>query len=179
MAGARKNQRAAHGSHARAIVAGRPGGDASAAGIALLVFFRRAIDGTLIARWREAFGDSAEIVNLYGPTETTMAKCYYRVPAASGDRLAAIQPVGRPITHTQALVLSPRGALCGIGELGEIVLRTPFVRLAISMQTTNNAGALSKIRYATMPKTYCISPAIAAATAPMARSIFSDAATIR
>ena len=35
---------------------------------------------TLVRRWRKAFPESGEIVNLYGPTETTLAKCYFRVP---------------------------------------------------------------------------------------------------
>ncbi|MBC7945338.1 MAG: amino acid adenylation domain-containing protein [Burkholderiales bacterium] len=94
------------------------------------VFFSgEPLSGALINRWREAFGDGAEIVNLYGPTETTMAKCYYRIPmasAADGAVLPDVQPIGKPISHTQALVLNAGGALCGIGELGEIVLRTPF-----------------------------------------------------
>src|SRR5207249_1440442 len=37
-----------------------------------------------------------------------------------------VQPVGRPLPETQALVLAENGQLCGIGEAGEIVLRTPF-----------------------------------------------------
>ncbi|MCP4655051.1 MAG: alpha/beta fold hydrolase [bacterium] len=77
----------------------------------------------LVRRWREVFPGAGGIVNLYGPTETTLAKCFHRVadPPAPG-----IQPVGSPLPHTQALVLGRSGRLCGIGELGEIVLRTPF-----------------------------------------------------
>jgi amino acid adenylation domain-containing protein len=78
----------------------------------------------LVRRWRARFPQSgAEIVNLYGPTETTLAKCFYRVPALVTP---GVQPVGRPLPQTQALVLRENGQLCGIGEAGEIVLRTPF-----------------------------------------------------
>jgi natural product biosynthesis luciferase-like monooxygenase protein/amino acid adenylation domain-containing protein len=77
----------------------------------------------LITRWRATFPASGEIINLYGPTETTLAKCFYRVPA---DLLPGAQPVGIPMPQTQALVLAAGARLCGIGELGEIVLRTPF-----------------------------------------------------
>ena len=66
---------------------------------------------------------SGEIVNLYGPTETTMIKCFYRVPF---DPPTSILPIGDPLPQTQALVLSPNDRLCGIGETGQIVLRTPF-----------------------------------------------------
>ena len=41
-----------------------------------------------------------------------------------------IQPVGRTLPESQALVLNPGGALCGIGEAGEIVLRTRDGRAA-------------------------------------------------
>ncbi|MDP9121963.1 MAG: condensation domain-containing protein, partial [Acidobacteriota bacterium] len=92
----------------------------------------------VVERWRAAF-PRTRVVNLYGPTETTLAKCYYEVPDPPALR---IQPVGSPLPQTQALVLTstargeadafarPRGRgsfiLCGIGEVGEIVLRTPF-----------------------------------------------------
>jgi amino acid adenylation domain-containing protein len=88
------------------------------------VFFAgEPLRGRLVRRWREAFGQSAQIVNLYGPTETTLAKCYYVVPAEPEE---GIQPVGRPLPQSQALVLSEKGHPCGIGEWGEIVIRTPY-----------------------------------------------------
>jgi amino acid adenylation domain-containing protein len=77
----------------------------------------------LLNCWRESFPAAGEIINLYGPTETTLAKCYYRVPA---QIRAGIQPVGVTLPQTQALVLKPDRQLCGIGEAGEIAIRTPF-----------------------------------------------------
>ena len=78
----------------------------------------------LVRRWRATFPESqAAIVLLYGQTETTLAKCFYQVP---DDVLPGVQPAGRPIPHTQPLVLNGAGQLCGIGEPGELVLRTPF-----------------------------------------------------
>jgi amino acid adenylation domain-containing protein len=78
---------------------------------------------TLIHQWRETFPAAGEIVNLYGPTETTLAKCYYKVPK---NIRAGVQPVGRTLPATQALVLKPDRQVCGIGETGEIAIRTPF-----------------------------------------------------
>ncbi|MHC5730095.1 MAG: AMP-binding protein, partial [Nostoc sp.] len=78
---------------------------------------------TLILQWRNAFPQAGEIVNLYGPTETTLAKCYYQVPS---EPTVGVQPVGWPLPETQALILGTNRQLCGIGEPGEIVLRTPF-----------------------------------------------------
>ncbi|MCB0165298.1 MAG: amino acid adenylation domain-containing protein [Anaerolineae bacterium] len=77
---------------------------------------------TLVQQWRTAFPRSGEIVNLYGPTETTMAKCYYHVPKPA---LPGTQPVGRPLPETQLFVMK-NGRLCGISEPGEIIVRTPF-----------------------------------------------------
>lgn len=80
----------------------------------------------LVNQWRAAFPNIGKIVNLYGPTETTLAKCYYRVPEAP---VVGTQPIGQPISETQALILSSSNQLGGIGEIGEIVLRSPFATL--------------------------------------------------
>jgi acyl-coenzyme A synthetase/AMP-(fatty) acid ligase len=78
----------------------------------------------LVCQWRTLLMESrGAVVNLYGPTETTLAKCFYRVPTEISP---GVQPVGCPLPQTQALVLGERNQPCGIGELGEIVLRTPF-----------------------------------------------------
>src|SRR5690606_22897408 len=49
---------------------------------------------TLIHRWREVFTEAVGIINLYGPTETTMVKCFYRIPA---NIQPGVQPVGWPL----------------------------------------------------------------------------------
>lgn len=78
---------------------------------------------SLVQRWRTQFPNSGSIVNLYGPTETTLAKCFYVLPE---ELSLGVQPVGQPLPQTQALVLNTGGGLCGIGERGEISIRTPF-----------------------------------------------------
>lgn len=77
----------------------------------------------LVRQWRNCIPQSSQIVNLYGPTETTLAKCYYPIPS---DIPPGVQPVGVPLPETQALVFKENNQLCGIGEPGEIVIRTPF-----------------------------------------------------
>jgi amino acid adenylation domain-containing protein len=86
-------------------------------------FIGEPLTEALVRRWRMAFYNPGEIVNLYGPTETTLVKCFYRMPA---DMSPGVQPVGWPMSDTQALVLTRNNQLCGINEPGEIVLRTPF-----------------------------------------------------
>ncbi len=87
------------------------------------------LTSALVDQWRHLFTQRAPdrrppaIVNLYGPTETTMVKCFYVVP---DEIRPGIQPLGRALPNTQALVLGLSLRLCGIGEPGEIAIRTPF-----------------------------------------------------
>jgi amino acid adenylation domain-containing protein len=104
------------------------------------VFFAgEPLSADLVHRWRQRFSPLCVLVNLYGPTETTLAKCFYRVPAVPR---AGIQPVGVALPQSQALVLSPGGNLCAVGEAGEIVIRTPFRSLGYI-----NAGEADHARF--------------------------------
>jgi amino acid adenylation domain-containing protein len=76
-----------------------------------------------VTRWQERFS-AGDIVNFYGPTETTMIKTSYHV--RRGEVGPGQQPAGWPQPDTQVWVLRADGQLCGIGEAGEVVLRTPF-----------------------------------------------------
>jgi amino acid adenylation domain-containing protein len=97
--------------------------DAPADACLRAVFFAgEPLSDTVVARWRRRFTGCA-VYNLYGPTETTLAKCAARVPDPAP---AGIQPIGGAIAGSQALVLAPEGRLCGRGELGEIVIRSPY-----------------------------------------------------
>jgi amino acid adenylation domain-containing protein len=87
-----------------------------------IFFAGEPLKDTLVNQWRANF-PHGQIVNFYGPTETTMAKCFYQIPQ---DPSPGVQPVGSPLPQTQALVINRAGQLCGIGEPGEIIIRTPF-----------------------------------------------------
>uniref|UniRef100_A0A1D9G7P5 Carrier domain-containing protein n=1 Tax=Moorena producens (strain JHB) TaxID=1454205 RepID=A0A1D9G7P5_MOOP1 len=91
-----------------------------------LFFAGEPLKGTLVRQWRQVFPQAGEIVNLYGATETTLVKCCYQVP---NQPSSGIESVGWPLPETQALVLGENNQLCGIGEEGEIVIRTPFCSL--------------------------------------------------
>jgi non-ribosomal peptide synthetase component F/acyl carrier protein len=71
-----------------------------------------------------------ELVNMYGPTESTIIKASYRIPPAPGARPGASSdavPVGRPIAEAAFHVLTPDGAPSPPGELGEVVLASPWL----------------------------------------------------
>jgi len=73
------------------------------------------------------------IVNSYGATETPQAMSYFQVPKTSAldDQMIpgkeSIIPIGRGIEGVQLLIQSASGKLTGIGELGEICVRTPYL----------------------------------------------------
>lgn len=97
--------------------------DAGSHGRLRAVFFAgEPLSDTLVTRWRRRFPACA-VYNLYGPTETTLAKCAARVPDPAP---VGIQTIGAAIDGSQALLLAPDGRLCGRGELGEIVIRSPY-----------------------------------------------------
>jgi mycobactin peptide synthetase MbtE len=79
----------------------------------------------LVRRWREAFPASA-IYNLYGPTETTLAKFCARIQASpAGD---AVMPCGHPLPGAEAIILDWSGgapSFAAPGETGEVAIATP------------------------------------------------------
>jgi len=97
--------------------------DVSLRDFRLLFMAGEPLSHTLVKAWRRRF--VGDIVNLYGPTETTLAKAWYRV-ASPATLYGGIQPIGGALPQTQLLVLGQGGQRCGVGELGEIVIRTPF-----------------------------------------------------
>ncbi|MBU0485479.1 MAG: amino acid adenylation domain-containing protein [Proteobacteria bacterium] len=81
--------------------------------------------GSDIIKWHRIVGRQAELVNLYGPSETTLAKAFNRLtdqePAPN-----AMVPIGQPISNTALLIIKDN-RLCGLGEIGEIHIKTPFM----------------------------------------------------
>ncbi|HEU0079475.1 MAG TPA: amino acid adenylation domain-containing protein, partial [Longimicrobiaceae bacterium] len=61
----------------------------------------------------------------YGATETPQAVSSFPVPQEWEG--SEVLPVGRGIEGVQLLVLTPAGELAGIGEVGEICVRTPYL----------------------------------------------------
>jgi amino acid adenylation domain-containing protein len=66
-------------------------------------------------------------VNLYGATETQRAVGYFVVPRDKGLISKEIIPLGRGIQDAQLLVLNASQGLAGVGELGEIYVRSPHL----------------------------------------------------
>lgn len=81
--------------------------------------------GNDIKPFFELFDEKIRLINLYGPTETTLAKFCYWIP--KNDQNKPIIPVGKPIDNTEAIILDPHLERCPIGVIGEVYIRTPFI----------------------------------------------------
>jgi amino acid adenylation domain-containing protein len=66
---------------------------------------------------------SAVCVNLYGATETQRALSFFEVPREAGPAKEVL-PLGRGFEGCQLLVLNRAGRMAGVGELGEIHIRS-------------------------------------------------------
>ncbi len=95
--------------------------------------------GRDVHRFTRLFNHRIQLVNVYGPTETTLAKLFY--PIKPEDTNRGIIPVGKPINGAQVLILDSKKQKCWQGQRGEIYIRTPF----ISSGYVNDPGLNEKL----------------------------------
>ena len=103
------------------------------AGKKTLPSIRRVLFGGDVLTWREVaqirqLAPNAKIGSFYGATETQRAVGYFQIPdefPSNADRRAV--PLGRGIKDVQLLLLNKNGQLAGIGELGELYVRSPHL----------------------------------------------------
>lgn len=77
-----------------------------------------------IIRWSNIVGAHTKLVNLYGPSETTLAKLYYPIDASHLEP-NAIVPLGKPIPGARVFILKGN-RICDIEEEGEIFIETRY-----------------------------------------------------
>jgi amino acid adenylation domain-containing protein len=80
-----------------------------------------------VKRWMDVFGQRVQLVNLYGPSETTMTKLVHFVQPSDAGRRSV--PVGRPMPGAKAMVVDTRGRPVPDGTIGEIYIRTQYCSL--------------------------------------------------
>ncbi|MEU6592568.1 amino acid adenylation domain-containing protein [Streptomyces sp. NPDC046881] len=82
------------------------------------------------AAWA-AMAPHASLINIYGATETpqVISALALRDPSSpDGVRpFGSASPIGPGITGIQILCVNPAGELCAEGEIGELVVRTPYL----------------------------------------------------
>src|SRR6185369_16555909 len=87
------------------------------------------LTGNMIANLRWV-APAATCVNFYGTTETPQAAAFYVISDQEQNTPSFLQrriPLGRGISGVQLLVLNAAGMPAGIGEVGEIFVRTPYL----------------------------------------------------
>ncbi|MCB9253007.1 MAG: amino acid adenylation domain-containing protein, partial [Flavobacteriales bacterium] len=84
-----------------------------------LIFGGEALSGRIVERIYGLSG-SCEVINHYGPTETTIGKLLYRVPREGAYPRTV--PIGAPFGNTVVYVLSESKTLSGIGVPGELYI---------------------------------------------------------
>ena len=77
-----------------------------------------------LAGWYEGIGSRIQLVNIYGPTETTLAKLFYRMSPSDVNR--SNMPVGKPIPGSRVIVLDEHMDICQESMVGEVYIRTPY-----------------------------------------------------
>jgi len=77
-----------------------------------------------VKKWISIFGERVQLVNLYGTSETTMAKFVYFVKAADAERQTI--PIGKPMPGARGAILDEKRRVCPPGVIGEIYIRTPY-----------------------------------------------------
>ncbi|KAL9936398.1 hypothetical protein V8E36_004466 [Tilletia maclaganii] len=79
----------------------------------------------------QALAPNVNIINMYGTTETQRAVSYFEIPSVSRNSTFLqtqkdIMPAGQGMQNVQLLVVNrqERTAVCGVGEVGEIYVRS-------------------------------------------------------
>ena len=67
---------------------------------------------------------NARIINLYGTTESCRALSWFEVHQVSAEQPI---PIGKGVADAQLVLLNHRMQLCGVGELGQIGIRSQFL----------------------------------------------------
>ncbi|MEN9390826.1 MAG: hypothetical protein RL017_123, partial [Pseudomonadota bacterium] len=101
------------------------------------------LSGKLLQKIFLKFGFVGQVVNLYGPSETTLAKCYYI--ATKDDVEKTILPVGIAMPNSEVYVLNENNLPCNISEMGEVVIRTPYRSFMYLNTDNSNFKLLSKV----------------------------------
>ncbi len=79
-----------------------------------------------VSGWRARFGTEIALFNLYGPTESTVIKLFYRIPETKMPESINV-PVGRPIPDTEILIVDELDEPNEPGEIGEIVILSEWL----------------------------------------------------
>ena len=99
-----------------------------------------------LENWYNTFGERIQLVNLYGPTETTMIKTFYFIKKEDIEK--GTIPIGKPMKGAQVILFDKNMKICSRGTVGEIYIRTPYRTFGYY-----NNGRLNRRRFIPNPAT--------------------------
>ncbi|MEL6557230.1 MAG: amino acid adenylation domain-containing protein [Bacteroidota bacterium] len=83
-----------------------------------LIVGGEAISANFCREWAKSLlGQKCNLINAYGPTETTISATIFKIP---GNLQADEIPIGKPIRGTKAFIVDEEGRLLTTGERGEL-----------------------------------------------------------
>lgn len=83
-----------------------------------------ALYGEQVRAFQRKFGNQIDIVNVYGPTECTVATTTHRISEQVPEHVVNI-PIGRPIHNYKIYIVNEEQQLCPVGVPGEVYIATP------------------------------------------------------
>jgi acyl-coenzyme A synthetase/AMP-(fatty) acid ligase/acyl carrier protein len=78
-----------------------------------------------LAEWHQIFGSQTEFVNIYGASETTFVKHFYRIPNPNNIPYERV-PGGQTLPDAAYAVVDGNRARA-IGEVGEVFVKSPYL----------------------------------------------------
>lgn len=90
----------------------------------ILMSGERIIPAELV-KWYDVFGARIQLVNFYGPTETTMIRTYYKIKPE--DATTARIPIGYPIDGTEILIAKENMKRCNTLVPGELYIISKYI----------------------------------------------------
>jgi mycobactin peptide synthetase MbtE len=87
------------------------------------LFAGELLTSQLVSDWSARF-PASRITNLYGPTETSLAKFHFEVDPP--HMMVGVQPCGRPIPAASVRIFDEQNAIAPPGTVGQIGIATPY-----------------------------------------------------
>jgi len=94
--------------------------------VRLVIIGSEKLQAERLAQWRSCVGPGVRLVDVYGPTETTIGATMCDLTGVTGAvNTGAKISIGRPIAHAQAYILDARRQPVPIGVAGELHIGGP------------------------------------------------------
>ncbi|MFD2169345.1 non-ribosomal peptide synthase/polyketide synthase [Tumebacillus lipolyticus] len=81
------------------------------------------LTGDVLRKWQRKFGTEVQVINVCGPTETTVYCATHEIVSKIPDEMLRV-PIGKPLANYKLFVVGPHGTLCPVNVPGEIIIES-------------------------------------------------------